>query len=115
MVATTRALICLVDPVDDGFNPARLLAEKKDQLATGGVDQALQCMLAGVINTYEDVVEWLEESSDTLAGALFHALDHLRIREPRHVEKHDGGQPHGCAHLPARAQFGCRSGHCRSP
>jgi magnesium transporter len=71
MVVTDRALICLVDPAKGGFHPAQLLAQKTDQLSNGGVELALQFVLAAAINTYENVVEWLEDGSDQLAGALF--------------------------------------------
>ncbi|MBA3529919.1 MAG: hypothetical protein H0T91_11560, partial [Propionibacteriaceae bacterium] len=71
MVTTDRAMICLVDPVGDEFNPAHLLAKKSDQLADGGVECALQLVLGAVISTYENAVEWLEDSNDQLANALF--------------------------------------------
>jgi magnesium transporter len=71
LVVTDRALICLVDRDKEGFHPASLLAQKTDQLAEGGAEHALQFVLAAVINTYENVVEWLEDSSDKLSDALF--------------------------------------------
>jgi magnesium transporter len=71
LVVTDRALICLVDASRHGFHPAQLLAQKTEQLADGGVEHALQFVLAAVINTYENVVEWLEDCSDRLADALF--------------------------------------------
>lgn len=71
MVITDRALICLVDPAQDGFDAAGLLAQKRPQLSIGGVEHALQFVLGAVVNTYEDVVEWLEDGSDKLADALF--------------------------------------------
>lgn len=72
LVMTDRALICLVDPAPrDGFHPEELLAHKAEQLADGGVEHALQFVLAAVIKTYEDAVEWLEDRSDELAEALF--------------------------------------------
>jgi magnesium transporter len=71
LVVTDRALICLVDSSRHGFHPAQLLAQKTEQLADGGVEHALQFVLAAVINTYENVVEWLEDCSDRLADALF--------------------------------------------
>ena len=71
LVVTDRALICLVDSGQDGFHPAQLLAQKTSQLADGGVEHALQFVLAAVVNTYENAVQWLEDSSDELADALF--------------------------------------------
>jgi magnesium transporter len=71
MVITNRAMICLVDPLGEGFDPAKLLVQRSHQLADGGVEAALQAVLGAVINTYEYVVEWLENSSDRLADALF--------------------------------------------
>ncbi len=70
LVMTERALICLVDP-SSGFHPAQLLTQRAEMLAHGGTEHALQLVLTAVINTYENVVEWLESSSDQLAEALF--------------------------------------------
>jgi magnesium transporter len=70
IVATDRALICLVDPGID-FQPARLLSAREDVLRTGGIEAALQLVMSAVIETYETAVEWLEDSSDELAGILF--------------------------------------------
>jgi magnesium transporter len=72
LVVTDRALICLVgDSAKDGFHPAQLLTQRQDVLAVGGAEHALQLVLAAVVNTYENVVEWLEDSSDRLAEILF--------------------------------------------
>jgi magnesium transporter len=71
MVVTERALICLVDMSKGGFHPALLLAKKTEELIDGGAEHALQFVIAAVINTYESVVEWLEEASDQLADILF--------------------------------------------
>jgi magnesium transporter len=72
LVATDRALICLVDPSPfDGFNPAQVLTANSALLVDGGVEHALQLVLAAVLDTYEDAVEWLEARSDELAEALF--------------------------------------------
>jgi magnesium transporter len=71
MVVTDRALICLVDPVADGVNPARLLASRAPALADDGLERALQIVLGAVIGTYEAAVEWLEDASDELEQALF--------------------------------------------
>ncbi|MET0693528.1 MAG: CorA family divalent cation transporter [Propionibacteriaceae bacterium] len=71
MVITDRALICLADSSPNGFHPAQLLSQKSAELVHGGVEHALQFVVAAVINTYENVVEWLEDCSDQLANALF--------------------------------------------
>jgi magnesium transporter len=71
MVLTERALICLADPGKAEFHPGQLLSQKTAELAHGGVEHALQFVLAAVVNTYENVVEWLEDCSDQLANALF--------------------------------------------
>lgn len=71
LVVTDRALICLTGDGVSGFNVPRRLAQAHETLAVGGVPTALHLILGAVINTYEDVVEWLEDSSDALADALF--------------------------------------------
>ena len=71
LVVTDRALICLVEPDLRGFNPAVLLSRRAEQLADGGVEVALQAILAAVVAGYADVVEWLEDATDQLADALF--------------------------------------------
>lgn len=70
IVATDRALICLVEPAAD-FQPARLLSAHEDVLRSGGIEAALQLVISAVIETYESAVEWLEDSGDDLAGILF--------------------------------------------
>ena len=70
MVVTDRALVCLADD-SSGFRPGRLLTRHADALAHGGVESALQTLVAGVIASYEDAVEWLEDASDDLAETLF--------------------------------------------
>ncbi len=67
---TPRALICLVPPSTD-FQPAQLLLHKEGMLAEGGVEVALQLVMTAVVNTYENVLQFLEDSSDALADALF--------------------------------------------
>ena len=69
VVATDRILICLVEPTPD-FRPGDLFASHTDHLATGGTDAALRELMTAVINTYENVVAWLEDASDTLAARL---------------------------------------------
>ena len=75
VVVTERILICLVDPTPD-FRPNDLFTAHADALTTGGTDAALRELMIAVVNTYENVVEWMEESSDALAAALF-ALEPL--------------------------------------
>jgi len=70
MIATDRAVICLADPTPD-FQPAQLFMQKQDVIAKGGIEAAVQVVIAAVINSYEDALQWLEDSSDTLAGVLF--------------------------------------------
>lgn len=71
MVITDRALICLTSAGVEGFNLPRRLTQVQERLAHGGVHAALHAVLSAVIDTYEEVVEWLEDSSDGLADALF--------------------------------------------
>jgi magnesium transporter len=70
IVATDRALICLVTPTGD-FHPARVLSRQEELLAHGGVEAALQLVITSVIETYETAVQWLEDASDQLADVLF--------------------------------------------
>jgi magnesium transporter len=70
VIATDRAVICLADPTPD-FQPAQLFLQKEDVIAKGGIEAAVQTIIAAVISTYEDVVQWLEDSSDNLANVLF--------------------------------------------
>jgi len=70
IVATDRALICLVTPSGE-FQPARVLSQHEELLSHGGIEAALQLVITAVIQTYETAVQWLEDSSDQLADALF--------------------------------------------
>jgi magnesium transporter len=70
MIATDRAVICLVDPTRD-FQPARLFLQRQDAIAKGGIEAAVQTIIAAVISSYEDALQWLEDSSDSLASVLF--------------------------------------------
>lgn len=87
IIATDRVLICLVGDVD-GFQPARLLLQKAELLAEGGVEVGLQLLITAVINTYESAVQWLEDAADSLSEVLFEErplsrseqLDAFRLR-----------------------------------
>lgn len=79
VVVTDRILICLVDPTPD-FRPADLFTSHADLLTTGGTDAALRELVTAVVNTYENVVTWLEESADSLGDQLF-ALEPLSRAE----------------------------------
>ncbi|HEX6756787.1 MAG TPA: CorA family divalent cation transporter, partial [Propionibacteriaceae bacterium] len=70
IIATDRALICLAEPTPD-FQPARLLAQQEELIARGGIEAAAQAVIGAVIGTYEDAVQWLEDSNDELASVLF--------------------------------------------
>jgi magnesium transporter len=70
IIATDRVLITLVDDVD-GFHPERLLLQKAELLAEGGVEVVLQLLITAVINSYEMAVEWLEDAADDLSEVLF--------------------------------------------
>ncbi len=70
IIATDRALICLCGD-HPALQPAHLLSEKRDQLARQGVEAALPLVLAAIISTYEQAIEWLETASDELADVLF--------------------------------------------
>ena len=70
MIATDRAVICLVDPNQD-FKPAQLFVQREQLIAKGGIEAAVQIVIAAVIGTYEDALQWLEDSSDGLANVLF--------------------------------------------
>jgi magnesium transporter len=72
IIATDRALICLADPCPD-FQPAQLLSSKDELLAVGGVDAGLQALLGALVHTYQNAVNWLEQSSDDLSDMLFDA------------------------------------------
>lgn len=70
MIATDRAVICLANPTPD-FQPAQLFIQKEEVIAKGGIEAAVQTIIAAVISSYEDALQWLEESSDSLASVLF--------------------------------------------
>jgi magnesium transporter len=70
MIATDRAVICLMDSTPD-FQPAQLLVEKQEMIAQGGIEAAVQTVIAAAIRTYEEALRWLEDSSDDLANVLF--------------------------------------------
>jgi magnesium transporter len=70
IIATDRALICLVES-NAGFRPAQLLSSHEEELTRGGVEVALQIVIEAIIGTYEEAVQWLEEASDQLANVLF--------------------------------------------
>jgi magnesium transporter len=70
VIATDRAVICLMDPTPD-FQLAQLFLQKEDVIAKGGIEAAVQTIIAAVISTYEEAVQWLEGSSDNLANVLF--------------------------------------------
>jgi magnesium transporter len=70
MIATDRAVICLIDPTPD-FQPAQLFIQKQDVIAKGGIEAAVQLMIGAVIRSYEEALQWLEDASDSLADVLF--------------------------------------------
>jgi magnesium transporter len=70
MIATDRAVICLMDATPD-FQPAQLFVEKQEVIAQGGIEAAVQTVIAAAIRTYEEALQWLEDSSDDLANVLF--------------------------------------------
>ncbi|MDN5763391.1 MAG: hypothetical protein L0H41_13895 [Microlunatus sp.] len=70
VLVTDRALVCLVD-VRGGVDPARWLAGAVERLAKGGTEGALQVVTMAVVDSYERVVDWLEQSSDEVADELF--------------------------------------------
>ena len=70
MIATDRAVICLVDPNPD-FSPARIFCHKEEIIAKGGIEAAVQMIIGAVIHSYQEALQWLEDSSDSLASALF--------------------------------------------
>lgn len=70
IIATDKALICLASPSAD-FHPAQLLTSKENLLADGGIEAAMQVLITAVITSYANVLEFLEDSSDDLADALF--------------------------------------------
>jgi magnesium transporter len=124
IIATDRAVICLVDPTPD-FRPAQLFIQKQAVIAKGGVEAAVQTVIAAVIASYEEALQWLEDSSDGLANILFEerpldrpeqlyafklrtALSQLRrltdpmravmtdiVDNPPHVRKVKAGRDHG--------------------
>jgi magnesium transporter len=70
MIATDRAVICLVDPTPD-FQPAQLFIQKQDVIAKGGIEAGVQTIIGAIIRSYEEALQWLEDSSDSLADVLF--------------------------------------------
>jgi magnesium transporter len=70
IIATDRALICLIDPCPD-FQPAQLLSSKTDLLAQGGVEAGLHIVVKAVISSYETAVDLLEERGDQVSDQLF--------------------------------------------
>lgn len=70
LLLTDRALVCLAD-VTPEVDPRRWLALAGERLATGGTEAALQVVMMGIIDTYADVVDWLEQAGDDLADELF--------------------------------------------
>jgi magnesium transporter len=70
MIATDRAVICLIDPNPD-FQAAKLFIEKQSVIAQGGIEAAVQTIIEAVIRSYEEALQWLEDSSDSLANVLF--------------------------------------------
>jgi magnesium transporter len=70
IIATDRAVICLVDPTPE-FQPSKLFIDKQEVIAKGGVEAAVQIVIAAVIASYEEALQWLEDSSDRLADILF--------------------------------------------
>ena len=70
MIATDRAVICLVDPNPD-FSPAQIFCHKEEIIAKGGIEAAVQMIIGAVIHSYQEALQWLEDSSDSLASALF--------------------------------------------
>ena len=70
VIATDRALICLGG--SDIRLPARATVHTEGRCdRKGGIEAAVQTIIAAVISTYEDAVQWLEDSSDSLANVLF--------------------------------------------
>jgi magnesium transporter len=70
IIATDRALICLVES-SMSFRPAQLLLGHEEQLTHGGVEAALQIIMEAIIQTYEEAIQWLEDATDHLANVLF--------------------------------------------
>ncbi|WP_152365630.1 magnesium transporter CorA family protein [Microlunatus speluncae] len=70
MVVTDRVLICLAVP-EAATRTARVLAGHGQQLATGGVGEALQALVKLAVQSQAEAIEWLETASDDLASALF--------------------------------------------
>jgi len=70
LIATDRAVICLVDPNHD-FHPAQIFCHKEAIIAKGGIEAAVQMIIGAVIQSYQEALQWLEDSSDSLANALF--------------------------------------------
>jgi magnesium transporter len=70
LLLTERAMVCLAD-VTSEVDPRRWLTAAAERLAKGGTEAALQVVMMGVIDTYADVVDWLEQAGDDLADALF--------------------------------------------
>lgn len=83
IIATDRALICLVG--EGGFAPGRLLRDRADELADGGVEAGLQLLVGAVIGTYEAAAQWLEDAADGLSDVLFDEQRSLGKDEQLHA------------------------------
>ncbi len=70
LLVTDRALVCLAD-LTGGLDPARLLTTKADRLSRGDLEAAPQVILHAVVDSYVQVVDWLEDASDELSDVLF--------------------------------------------
>lgn len=71
MVLTDRVLICLVEPGAAATRTAQCLAAGGDQLAQGGVAEALHALVKLAVQSQAEAIEWLETVGDDLAGSLF--------------------------------------------
>lgn len=70
ILLTNRAVVCLAD-VTPAINPRRWLADAGERLAVGGTQAALQVLMMFVVDSYETVINWLEQAGDDLADELF--------------------------------------------
>ena len=70
MIATDRAVICLVDPNPD-FQPAQLFCHKEEMIAKGGIEAAVQMIIRLSSTAIRRRFSGSRTSSDSLANALF--------------------------------------------
>lgn len=87
LLLTSRAVVCLAEATP-AVDPRRWLTAGADALGQDGTESALQVVMGGIVDSYTEAVDWLEQAADDLAGELFsghplskeHQLWSFRVR-----------------------------------